>query len=734
MIRAFRQPLRFFSLRLRHLSSQLSKAQKSPNQNEISDFSNMKLPDYDQRENQTENSRKFSIFSTKEISSSAPVGDRDLNHHRSSLMARELESIFEVDDFQTKFRNFWNETPQNQKFAFQTSLIDVATSRGDLFLRIVHCCEKYLPPKFMHTLKVQLLPLCREEEKDEVFKKIIFKSNSKIQNLSSKDSQIFLNFIYDQMMTREMSDLFSFSEIESFADFLDKKLQNQTLGIENVPDLLFLIEADRHLRISDNRNFYIDYLLKNIDSYYDKLSWRIQAWLWKVVLGSTKPTTSEIKKYTKMIRLDTYQDIVVSSVFWAHFMLSSSVRDVSIVSQSLHNFRARIAPSENLLANLTQAVHLSLRLVDLRNFLTQSKHSKNERYQAKSVCRSFETFLFQVGNIVAHKIKDETFEFKIESCSSFFSFANEILNIYKSYGITAPPLFNEVVEEQFSKNLPNVSDIDFSAMSNFVLSTGSLSLKKKTISELSNRVRQCLTDQGSDYQINRLIYWNSFFSYDIEGVDTSQIFNIFDENLSFWDDKITRSQINFLKVVTIFTVNKKFSSKLVHLFIRKCQEGAITLTSNSAKLYLQCKLFGDPTLISESSDEIKQLLQNKSRNSNKKIQRSFLQMNFEATLKRNNIPFFFEYNLYDYNVDIFISPNIVIEIIGNCHSIQGKYDKFLATKIETLEKLGYRVVLINNEDCNNYDTREKFINYICQLYESSSAEEKRKAASKPFLN
>ena len=76
---------------------------------------------------------------------------------------------------------------------------------------------------------------------------------------------------------------------------------------------------------------------------------------------------------------------------------------------------------------------------------------------------------------------------------------------------------------------------------------------------------------------------------------------------------------------------------------------------------------------------------------------SNVDVRFQLYLKRNGIEFDAECLVEYFVVDLFIKPNIVIEIVGRHHFFEGKLDRTTIIRKQILEHLGYAVIIVEDK-------------------------------------
>lgn len=441
----------------------------------------------------------------------------------------------------------------------------------------------------------------------------------------------------------------------------------------------------------------------DLPSYPLELSLLLIQFYFSSMKGDKALTYSLCKNFGEVNNIDFF---IRASLFWLYFMETSSDQDVAVNSKLLHKFRYSATSLKNLLDLESYLKNLSA-LLGIYFSTHRNRKILQNQYRIKSVSRTLENAILVLAEFFFESLKEKNYFLPSNRLSLVIGVIIDISEVYSYYGINVPHIYFDTIDIIYRKNITNTTSKNLTEILNFVFKSTSIDKQKFYVDKLSYLLKHALENNYVSVVQDLLSCKCINLGYAL--LENKNITEI----LENYADKILKFPIYVLKLCTIFQlVRRKFDSKIV--------EYAYYLYRNNKEFHYSLKRIYLNCLISQKfpyrQGEIEKIIEELSRpNTSRNTYRSFLQIQLEVTLERNGLKFEFEKCVAGFLVDLFIQPNIIVEVIGNVHIVEGDYDLMLKNKIWVLRQLGYKTILFRQEDIKRYDKKAIVLNQIINL-------------------
>mgnify|MGYP003587987445 CR=1 FL=1 len=630
---------------------------------------------------------------------------------------KELEHIFKSENYSDLFYQMTTKVEVGNEIEFEKRFTRFALANPKYRIKAIECLRDHLSGRLQNGDTVRLFALYKRDENSYVFSSLFegLKYTMTRPHFSKEDLDNITNCLLDNVILLLSHDSMSYSNSIIFREHLEEKIYSQPLSEVTIPIFLFLLEFCASSLKRDSMNFIKNNFFNLIKIHYDSLSFDKKFWLFKVYFKHFKPSASEISFFLKKFRYESIEDITIACGFWTYFMINASSEEISQFGQHLTKFRkfSRTFSFDEQIAE--EGIDATMFLVSLHREIQFGKLSKNQRFQVKTASRIVESFIFNIcDQITNHLKKKSKFDsnYKLEQIMTIMLSASYI---YHNYNMKAPQVFYQVLQTTAISNIKHLNNEMLSKLSDLILTSNNKQDKDLFVNEVLERVKKSLSSFWKMNQLQHILKFNKMFSSDTPGVSNKEILDYLESISHLFDKWVNHAAI--CQLLDTMLVEERYDTKLIPIFTRNYRNGLIKPNAFTSRLYLQCKVLVNGPHTPEPFEKLVNQVASFG-NTVKNTNRSFLQMQIEDALTRNGITYEFERMLAGFSVDIFIKPNIVIEILGLFHIQNGVFDKFLTRKIKVLEALEFIVVTIDQNQEKKKKNRIEFVNSIKKLIES----------------
>lgn len=643
------------------------------------------------------------------------------NKTNQSEIEKEFEHIFNRENYSDLFYQMTTKVEVGNEVEFEKRFTRFALANPNHRIKVIECVRDHLAGRLQNGDTVRLFALYKRDENSFVFSSLFegLKYTMTRPHFSNEDLDNITNCLLDNVLLLFSQNSIIYSNSIIFREHLENKIYKQPLSGEAIPIFFFLLEFCANSLKRDSMNFIKNNFFNLVKLHYDSLPFDQKFWFFKVYFKHFKASASDISFFLKKFRYDSIEDVTIVCGFWTYFMINASSEEISQFGQHLTKIRkiSRTFSFDQKIAE--EGIDATMFLVNLHREIQFGKLSKNQRFQVKTASRIVESLIFNIcDQITNHLKKQSDFDsyYKLEKIMTIMLSASYI---YHNYNMKAPQVFYHVLQSTAISNIKLLSNEMLSKLSDLILTSNDKKDKDLFVNEVFERVKKSLSSFWKMNQLQHILKFNKMFSSDTPGVSNKEILDYLESVSHLFDKWVNHAAI--CQLLDTMIVEERYDTKLIPIFTRNYRNGIIKPNAFTSRLYLQCKVFLNGPHTPEPFEKLVNQVANFG-NTVKNTNRSFLQMQIEDALTRNGITYEFERMLAGFSVDIFIKPNIVIEILGLFHIQNGVFDKFLTRKIKVLEALGFIVVTIDQNQASDHKNRIEFVNSIKKLIENRRAD------------
>lgn len=625
-----------------------------------------------------------------------------------------IENILGKETYVEDFRLFLIENDQLNRTSVITSLYSLLRSNQISGEKILKILFRYFYTQNNIAFGLEIIPFAFEFPK--IVGDLIKHSNIVASDYvtSDRELEILILFLADAFFSEIGDWIFTKNNTNFLVPLLLERLEEKRPVRERLAIHLTLLDKFRRNLTRGEEDKLRAWLLNDGLCHYASMDVKMKMWYWKVVFEG-QIIDEELKDMMKLLPLDTIEDLLAFSSFAAGTLINIPVAKAAPFWKRFIEFRIATGSWDAKFGNPSEGLEqLDITLMMLR-FLKKTQISSEQRMKCKSLVRCLEGLAIRMSEEVLLTLKDSR-SLK-DSVITLHNLFVDIFKVYTKLGSLPPKEFFNCVDILLPQIFPLINNVYFSELSEVALDCGNLETRRLYLEESTKRAASFVRNRSFEFDIKSILFNNKIFTYSYTGVDVTPLLDVLDQAHSFFD---LRSNLRncFLGIVNVMLLEERYDSKVLKTFISNFNANLIYQNELAIKFYLMCKALYNPPEISMPVEEIKQIYASHSYPKRKDYMRSHLQTTFEETLTRNNIRFICEENIYGFSVDLFIRPNIVIEVLGEFHLKDGFFDKHLLRKIRVLRKLGYKIILVNHSEAANHELRIQVIEKIKELQNS----------------
>lgn len=636
-------------------------------------------------------------------------------------ISEEISTLLKPQNVLEKFKQTIVNNEKVNKISLFKRIIDAGVQNPKLMPNVLLCFYRFANLQIFRGLILDLAMLYPKLSDDsKIMLDIIVNTQCfSLRRLSAKYIRNLFPYLFDRFGIKGDSiinfDVNNWIVIEEII----KNINNLDHDMK-INCMIFLLKEsinDKNLKIDTN-----EYLLE-IKSYVlgnmNMLNWNMSFYYWNIFFKLMNPTLDQIVFFAKTLKIDSIESSAITISFWVNVFYQSSEVVINELSRDFLQFRRLFNNIEFSSVDIFNELPKLMYLINIWIFLHDSKKSKDKRFQVKSICRVIETFLIRCSDNIIHDIlgnKEFYDQLSPFTKLSLLEFYQKMFNIYYSQNAMISESSSDIFIEFVSDTFQFLNDTHLNNLSRMIVHINNDTLSDHYVDEIHNRISGCSHLKLKLIRLKDLIHKNNIFyaafKYDVSKIITDL------ENIGKVICDISSLHYYLSIIIEIILLEQKYSSPLIGMYIKLYQN----LTLNEyvqTRTYLYIKILTDSKDIPESIEELNFKLQQKKPMVPCKSTRSFLQINFEDFLQRNNIKITVEKSLLGFHVDIFVHPNIVIEILGDFHYNKNCFEKCLLRKVRILAKGGYKVILASSTATQNPDTQNKILETIQKMISSS---------------
>lgn len=428
--------------------------------------------------------------------------------------------------------------------------------------------------------------------------------------------------------------------------------------------------------------------------------------------------------------------------FWNKFMALCSETEVSTHGSNLRRIQINVNITEllapyNIVTMPEQNIFgLLNKLMELFEECSNDNHRDRKIiYRMKSNKRTIEQISFELAiricnQILEHKETDNRFRFRM--VIRMVKFTNKITS---GYSVTLNPQFIDLIADNWDANVDNLVYSDYLEMlttiTTNIVNDNFNKLIQKVFKSYIDRLEEELNDPLSLENAKFCSYYglNKLGKHFYTGTDYTKLIELV--NVAIKDTDPLNHPYRFLALISViqnlwdsFVTNEHVIEKIMECSTRilsgeKPYKPGTHFSFVRSMILLNSVISGEPKLsqyheiAKENTTHLIKLMETTSVfekiHKNIRVSESNIQVQIGSLFSRLGVEYESEKFVLFTKVDFFLKPNIIVEILGECHFYKGQIDNYSKHKKKAFQALGYRTFYCTDAFLKQHDNKLKLI-------------------------